>query len=115
MDLSGVLWIGGVEREAADQLGARFGIGVRHVAGDGFQAFRALLEELQGLPDERLIVAGDLPPTAVAAVLRTPGQAVFLTDDRDVRVLRLQSLPPAATVDELAAALGLSGAGDTSP
>ena len=115
MDLSGVLWIGGAGRDVADELGARFGIGVRHVEGEGFQVFRALLAELHTLPDERLIVVGDLAPPAVAAVLRRPGQAVFLSDDRDVRVLRLQALPPDATADELAAVLALSDAGDRSP
>ena len=108
MDLSGVLWIGGVGRELADALGERFAIGVRYVDDAGFQAFRALLAELESLDADRLLVAGALPPPAVAAVLRRPGQAVFVGDDRDVGVLRLASLPAGASSDDVAAALGLS-------
>ena len=108
MDLSGVLWIGGARREVADEVGSRFGIDVRWVDDDAYQTFRALLAELEQLDARRLVVAGRLPAPAVAAVLRREGQAVFLGEDHDARILRLPRLPADATADDVIAAIDMS-------
>lgn len=118
VDLAGVRWIGATRNDVAEALGVRLGLPVRIVADDRYQTFRQLLAELGSVEAECLIVAGRLAPPAVAAVLRDPRHAVFLTDDRsagDARILRLQTLPPDATADAVAEALGFSGAGGTSP
>ena len=118
VDLAAVRWIGTTRNDVAETLGARLGIPVMVVRDDGFQAFRQLLADVQTLDGEGLIVSGPLAPPAVAAVLRDAAHAVFLADGetaRDAGVLRLRTLPPDSTADEVAEALGLSAAGDTSP
>ena len=106
MDLTGVLWICGRGRlGVADEVAERLGLAVRHVVLSDYRAFRDLLHELRRLDAQRLVVAGELPVPAVAAV---GGNAVFVGDDRDARILRIPCLSADASADEVIAAVDRS-------
>jgi hypothetical protein len=160
VDLSHVLWIGGGpgsgKSSVARALSERFDLQLYSVddhdsaheprmptflADETFHGvlttsrhrFRLVLEDLAALPASPLAIVEGWPllPTSVAAVLRDPGQALFLmpesTDEltqrvgREARDLRLATLQVDAPLDELverAAAHFLpviSAAGDRSP
>jgi shikimate kinase len=160
VDLSHVLWIGGGpgsgKSSVARALSERFDLQLYAVddhdraheprmptflADEGFDAllktsrhrFRLVLEDLAALPPSpSAIVEGwQLLPTSVAAVLRVPGQALFLmpanVDELTQRVgweardLRLATLQVDAPLDELIERAAthflpvISAARDTSP
>jgi hypothetical protein len=160
VDLSHVLWIGGGPQSGkssiARALSERFGLQLYAVAEhdraheprmptfladetvDGLlktsrHRFRLVLEDLAALPafPPAIVEGWQLLPTSVAAVLREPGQALFLMpanvdeitqrvgwEARDLRLATLQVDAPLDEMIERAAAHFLpviSAARDTSP
>jgi len=106
VNLSAVLWICGRGRlGVADEVGEQLAMSVRHVVLGDYRAFRDLLHSLRELDAERLVVAGELPVPAVAAV---GGRAVFLGEDRDAGILRIPCLPADASAADVIAAIGTS-------
>ena len=105
MDLSHVLWICGGRPAVADEVAERLGVEARFVEVGGYRAFRDLLHAVQALECDGLVVAGDLPVPAVAAV---GGRAVCLGDDRDAHILRIPCLPADASADDVIAAADTS-------
>jgi hypothetical protein len=138
VDPAGVIWIGGLPHEArsfvarsvADRHKLRlYSLPVPELpptVGDLARAsvrrFRGLLHELRELSEERLVVEGiELFPTSIAAVLRSPEQALFvlpaagengldrlhadlaLSFERDARDLRLRVLRADRPLPDLAA------------
>jgi hypothetical protein len=138
VDPANALWIGGlpdaarsfVARSVAERYDLRLRslptpelpTTVRELARASVRRFRDVLEEVREWPGPGLVVEGiDLFPTSVAAVLRSPEQALFLLPDgaggaadplqtdlalafeRDTRDLRLRVQRVDRPLEELAA------------